>query len=151
MMFHLKFASQRQFSLNQTYWRSFEKGGFENSTICLHIDVFVLGILTGVSTLIWFIWNYSRAKHIKYIAAYVSFVMLIALLEILDFPPFLWTFDAHSLWHLGTIPTPYFLYKYELRYMHFGCIGVVFYPIFHLLTLDSRLKTAVIFEESLIK
>ena len=28
-----------------------------------------------------------------------------------DFPPILWTFDAHSLWHLGTAPFCYFWYR----------------------------------------
>ena len=33
-------------------------------------------------------------------------------LQLLDFPPILWIFDAHSLWHLSTIPLPLFWYRY---------------------------------------
>ncbi|XP_055354184.1 post-GPI attachment to proteins factor 3-like [Paramacrobiotus metropolitanus] len=43
------------------------------------------------------------------------------LLELLDFPPFLWTFDAHSLWHLGTIPLPLLWYRFlidDCLYLH---------------------------------
>ncbi|CAH3022542.1 unnamed protein product, partial [Porites evermanni] len=29
-----------------------------------------------------------------------------------DFPPILWTFDAHSLWHLGTVPLAYSWYSF---------------------------------------
>ena len=42
-------------------------------------------------------------------------VLLLAstiLLELLDFVPFFWTFDAHSLWHLSTVPIHYFWYDF---------------------------------------
>ncbi|OQV21867.1 Post-GPI attachment to proteins factor 3 [Hypsibius exemplaris] len=42
----------------------------------------------------------------------VLFVDCLMLLELLDFPPFLWTFDAHSLWHFGTIPVTFVWYKF---------------------------------------
>jgi hypothetical protein len=32
-------------------------------------------------------------------------------LQLLDFPPFWWTFDAHSLWHLSTVPLPLMWYR----------------------------------------
>lgn len=32
--------------------------------------------------------------------------------EVLDFPPILWIFDAHSLFHAATIPTPLLLAKF---------------------------------------
>lgn len=31
--------------------------------------------------------------------------------QLLDFPPLWWVLDAHSLWHLGTIPLPYIWYR----------------------------------------
>ena len=33
-------------------------------------------------------------------------------LELGDFPPILWTFDAHSLWHAGTAPLCLLWYRY---------------------------------------
>ncbi|KAE9556744.1 hypothetical protein FO519_000150 [Halicephalobus sp. NKZ332] len=39
--------------------------------------------------------------------------------EVLDFPPIFWVFDAHSLFHAATIPTPFLLAKFavdESRY-----------------------------------
>ena len=44
-------------------------------------------------------------------AVSVLLVDCLMVLELLDFPPFLWTFDAHSLWHLGTAPIPFIWYR----------------------------------------
>lgn len=33
-------------------------------------------------------------------------------LELLDFSPIWWTFDAHSLWHLSTVPLPLLWYSF---------------------------------------
>ena len=35
-----------------------------------------------------------------------------ALFEIYDFPPIFWTIDAHSLFHLATVPTPFLMAKF---------------------------------------
>ena len=32
--------------------------------------------------------------------------------ELLDFPPWLWILDAHSIWHMSTIPLPLLLYSF---------------------------------------
>ena len=40
----------------------------------------------------------------------VVLMNVFALLEVLDFPPFFWTIDAHSLWHASTVILPYFWY-----------------------------------------
>ena len=34
--------------------------------------------------------------------------------EVLDFPPIFWVFDAHSLFHAATIPTPLLLAKFVI-------------------------------------
>lgn len=39
-------------------------------------------------------------------------LMLAALLEVLDFPPYLSLFDAHSLWHAATVPLGFVWYKF---------------------------------------
>ncbi|XKL63358.1 hypothetical protein PGB90_005722 [Kerria lacca] len=74
-------------------------------------NLLLIGITTGIGTLFWCIYNWKNIHHVKYAAMYVTLTMLVALFEIFDFAPILWTFDAHSLWHLMTIPLPYFLYK----------------------------------------
>jgi len=37
---------------------------------------------------------------------------LSSLLEVLDFPPWLWLLDSHSLWHLATVPIPLLWYRF---------------------------------------
>ncbi|XP_065211219.1 post-GPI attachment to proteins factor 3 [Planococcus citri] len=76
--------------------------------------VFV-GILTGVTTLLWCLWNWNIISHVKYATIYVSLTTIVALLEVFDFPPVLWVFDAHSMWHLATVPLPYFIYKFAIE------------------------------------
>jgi len=61
--------------------------------------------------LIWAMLNRRRMGHGKYLIFYVLGMTLASLLELADFPPLLWTFDAHSLWHLATAPNAYFMYK----------------------------------------
>jgi hypothetical protein len=70
-----------------------------------------LGGVTGTAMLIWAILNRRRMGHGKYLIFYVLGMTLASLLELADFPPLLWTFDAHSLWHLATAPNAYFMYK----------------------------------------
>jgi hypothetical protein len=41
----------------------------------------------------------------------VAWVVLAMSLELLDFPPIWGTFDAHSLWHLGTVAPAILFYK----------------------------------------
>lgn len=41
----------------------------------------------------------------------VGFV-LAAMLEVFDFPPWLWVFDAHSLWHAATVPLAFLWYAF---------------------------------------
>lgn len=41
----------------------------------------------------------------------VTWIMLAGCLELFDFPPLWGFFDAHSLWHLGTIVPVYILYR----------------------------------------
>lgn len=32
--------------------------------------------------------------------------------EVMDFPPFLWIIDAHSLWHFATAGLPFIFYRF---------------------------------------
>ena len=62
----------------------------------------------------WLFWCY-RHWHRKYVKNAVITVLLLdvtVLLELLDFVPIFWTFDAHALWHLSTVPIHYYWYKF---------------------------------------
>lgn len=63
----------------------------------------------------WLTWCYMRYRQQPYVwkCAFVTVSLFLLLgLELGDFPPILWTFDAHSLWHLGTAPLSYFWYSF---------------------------------------
>lgn len=42
---------------------------------------------------------------------FVVLALSTVVLEVYDFPPVLWTFDAHSLWHLSSAPITILFYK----------------------------------------
>jgi len=79
-----------------------------------------IGLANSFSWLLWCAYQYFRNGHV-----YVwrcAFVIICALallsLELYDFPPIWWTFDAHSLWHLGTAPLPFLWAKFALDDCH---------------------------------
>lgn len=71
----------------------------------------ITGVLTGVG---WLVWGYRNKGQCNYVWK-VCYVQLLAgcslLLELMDFPPFWFTFDAHSLWHLCTAPLTVLFYR----------------------------------------
>lgn len=75
------------------------------------INFLFVGLLSGLG---WMSWCFSVRKHRPYYTLMLKFYMLVAfsmILEISDFPPVFWIFDAHSLWHLSTVPITFVLYK----------------------------------------
>jgi len=65
----------------------------------------------------WLIWSWRVRQHQPYVwktAVAVISALLLLLLELGDFPPIWWTFDAHSFWHAGTILLPLLWYRYVL-------------------------------------
>lgn len=78
-------------------------------------------ILTGLcSTIIWISWyfvNRHRKIYSKKILVFNVLAGVFLLLELTDFPPLFWVFDAHSLWHLSTVPLTHLFY----RWVRFGC------------------------------
>jgi hypothetical protein len=63
----------------------------------------------------WVLWSLLVRKQQPYVwKAVVSILLLsgLILLEVWDFPPLWWTFDAHSLWHAGTILIPLLWYQF---------------------------------------
>ena len=70
-----------------------------------------IGIANSIS---WLVLAFVKRKHwhMWRIVATVLSTNIFVLLELLDFPPYWWTFDAHSLWHMATVPLPLFLYRF---------------------------------------
>ncbi|XP_023210374.1 post-GPI attachment to proteins factor 3-like isoform X1 [Centruroides sculpturatus] len=70
-------------------------------------------IFIGVTNSIgWLFWCYKN-RYKRYVwkcAISVVMVNILLLLELGDFPPWNFLLDAHALWHLGTIPLPFFWY-----------------------------------------
>ncbi|KAB7506733.1 Post-GPI attachment to proteins factor 3, partial [Armadillidium nasatum] len=72
----------------------------------------IVGLLNGFG---WLIWSWKRPDKREYLfwchATKVCLGMTLVF-ELLDFSPILWTFDAHSLWHLSTVILPFFWYRF---------------------------------------
>lgn len=74
----------------------------------------VIGFLTFVITMIWWHRNRNRLSHLNLIGWFNILTVLVTLLEVTDFPPIFWTFDAHSLWHAFTAPLAILLYRFMI-------------------------------------
>lgn len=85
----------------------------------------ITGVLTGIG---WIIWYFAQRKRKPYAWKIMLFQVLVGislLLEVTDFPPLLWTFDAHSLWHLSTVFPSMLLYRYIRLGEIFGIFKLV--------------------------
>ncbi|XP_035905914.1 post-GPI attachment to proteins factor 3 [Anopheles stephensi] len=76
-------------------------------------------IVTGMSgALGWILWCFLQRRKRRYVWKCFIFIVLATsslLLEINDFPPILWTFDAHSIWHLVTAPLTILFYSFIIE------------------------------------
>ncbi|KAI8622132.1 post-GPI attachment to proteins factor 3-like protein [Chytriomyces sp. MP71] len=75
-----------------------------------------------VANLAWLTWCWRKSRTRPYAWKMVAFVVLVVCamaLEVLDFPPYYWVFDAHSLWHAATVPLTYLLYSFFLDDVRF--------------------------------
>jgi len=69
-----------------------------------------LGLTTFAITLLW--WYFNRHNsHVHLIGWFNTLTVFVTLLELADFPPIFWIFDAHSLWHASTVPLTVLLYR----------------------------------------
>ncbi|KAI3641692.1 hypothetical protein MIR68_000260 [Amoeboaphelidium protococcarum] len=65
----------------------------------------IAGVSIGLAhNFIWIVWISLKWKHFhaRFLLILIVTVMLGMLLEVFDFPPLWFVFDAHSLWHLVT-------------------------------------------------
>jgi len=74
----------------------------------------VTGSFAGVGWLIWCLFVFNKRSYYKKILLFYFLLALFTGLEVLDFPPILWTFDAHALWHLSSIPLTFIFYSFVI-------------------------------------
>ncbi|XP_044732988.1 post-GPI attachment to proteins factor 3 [Chrysoperla carnea] len=85
----------------------------------MFLNVFVGG-LTCVLWIIWCLKNIHKYKHLRKCLIFVTLMPAVTAFEILDFPPIWWLIDAHSLWHLATVPLNIVFYNFiieDIRYL----------------------------------
>lgn len=71
----------------------------------------VTGFLTFVITMIWWHRNRKKLSYIYLIGWFNILTVFVTILEVADFAPIFWVFDAHSLWHASTVPLTILLYR----------------------------------------
>ena len=96
-------------------------GSFLSAVLSLFLrsDQFFFAAFVNIAG--WLLWcwkNYKQRPYVKQCAQFITLVALTTLFEIGDFPPIMWTFDAHALWHLSTAPLAVLWY----RCVHFSII-----------------------------
>ncbi|XP_038635483.1 post-GPI attachment to proteins factor 3 isoform X3 [Scyliorhinus canicula] len=72
----------------------------------------LIGLINILWWLCWCLWNRARLPYVWKCMIVVGLLNGLALLELLDFPPWLWVFDAHAVWHFSTIPVPFLFYSF---------------------------------------
>ncbi|KAK3860787.1 hypothetical protein Pcinc_033179 [Petrolisthes cinctipes] len=71
-----------------------------------------VGIINGCGWVAWCIPRIHTRSYVRWCGYTVLAAMVTMLLEVMDFPPLLWTLDAHALWHLSTAPLPFMWYRF---------------------------------------
>ncbi|XP_020290926.1 post-GPI attachment to proteins factor 3 [Pseudomyrmex gracilis] len=73
-----------------------------------------IGLTTFAITMLWWYFNRRKLLHARSIVWFNVLTVLVTLLELADFPPIFWIFDAHSLWHASTVPLTVLLYRFMI-------------------------------------
>jgi post-GPI attachment to proteins factor 3 len=79
----------------------------------MKVNVFT-GCVGGIGWIIWSLSQIMRRKYVWKMLVFVTLALLSTILEVYDFPPILWAFDAHSLWHLSSAPLTIIFYKFVI-------------------------------------
>ncbi|GAB6031030.1 Post-GPI attachment to proteins factor 3 [Chamberlinius hualienensis] len=81
-----------------------------------HLRISVaIGFINSVGWLLWCAFRWKKQPYVWKCCTVVVAVNCLLTLELLDFPPIMWTFDAHSLWHLGTAPIPIMWFNFLIE------------------------------------
>ncbi|KAK3592986.1 hypothetical protein CHS0354_023211 [Potamilus streckersoni] len=73
----------------------------------------VIGLINLLGWVAWCFCNRDKTYIWKCGVSVLSINLLLTL-ELLDFPPLWWIFDAHSLWHAGTAPLALLWYSFVI-------------------------------------
>lgn len=76
----------------------------------MKVNIFT-GAVGGVGWIFWCITQLRKRKYVWKMLVFVVLALGTVILEVYDFPPVFWTFDAHSLWHLSSAPITFIFYK----------------------------------------
>ncbi len=74
-----------------------------------------VGAVNSVCWCTWSLRHWRSQPHVRTALLAVILINVTVLLELLDFPPLLWIFDSHSLWHLSTAPIHVLWYKFAIE------------------------------------
>ena len=58
---------------------------------------------------------FKKQNHAKLCMLVWALLSMASMLELFDFPPLFWIFDAHALWHLATVPMTFVWYQFLIR------------------------------------
>ncbi|XP_064647861.1 post-GPI attachment to proteins factor 3-like [Lineus longissimus] len=67
------------------------------------------------SSAAWITWCAYRWKERPYVKRCILALLILngsVIFEVFDFAPTFWVFDAHSLWHIGTVPVGYLWFSF---------------------------------------
>ncbi|XP_041977597.1 post-GPI attachment to proteins factor 3 [Aricia agestis] len=80
----------------------------------MHVNLF-FGV---VGSLIWILWAgrewAAGRRHAWWLLAFTALSAAALTLEVFDFPPKYYAWDAHALWHLSTAPLPLLFYRFVI-------------------------------------
>jgi len=69
------------------------------------------GVLNAIGWAGWCIYVRHKQTYSWKGSTVIVLIGLCLSLELADFPPIAWVFDAHSLWHAGTAPLTLLWYR----------------------------------------
>ncbi|XP_076816119.1 GPI-specific phospholipase A2-like PGAP3 isoform X2 [Clavelina lepadiformis] len=72
----------------------------------------MFGLLGSVAWLCYCFLVWKRQPYVFKMIACILLTNVFLCLEVFDFPPLFWILDAHSIWHLLTIPLPLLYYSF---------------------------------------
>ncbi|XP_005104826.1 post-GPI attachment to proteins factor 3 [Aplysia californica] len=71
-----------------------------------------VGAVNAVGWVVWCFYHLKQKPHWWKGVLVMLGLNALLLLELGDFPPLLWTFDAHAIWHAGTVPLNLLWYSF---------------------------------------